>query len=642
MLKRPAGEDDPGAEHHGSSKKTKEKMGDGKQKCKHLLPGSAAQWRHQGHTPLRQSDSWDAQIIEHFDFRSECLGYHNGQDDVRQRCDGGYYCMLHCRFCPETRFEGFSHKFTHWKNPLACKSSGDEKRDGGLKKAPPFAHVFATQRSWHKFWRAVHELNDKVKSESDNEWVKDLAAKAHLFDNVRDSFSDAGLLSGDGPGADAEYGIIHKFEMASQLLEKYSGIRSKPKSRRKRQASEISASGDVPAGSAPRHSHVRNTAPMTAAGPSYEAPTTHDADIPAGSIIDTMYAAEEGSGGVCDGTLAGSANAARDKQVRTVIPPPPPPLTDAISQQPAEPSIPNGSLTCPPDNSASGSHDGVANVVAYNQSTVGSLDLMAFLENPDWDSGNVQAEQGTSSGGAAGGSSAQGQGPPASSLSHRPIFDMLLDAMARVHFRDQKDQEEWNNYDPDIDFEVGGEVELARVIGEYVIAGGLQSRVWDEFFDATHGHGRLYEHFRALRERPCSAATAISMSAIYIYWRVERELLCSSSLWRLLNRWQGDDIRGRLENISEALRQGSKGEEAVKQDLKAFFEQVHREIHRRLRDAIPRWSDCMLLRVLAVQARASRHAVLLMHRNAYTCMTWRIQDTSHSFHTRCKSPAHSK
>jgi hypothetical protein len=59
---------------------------------------------------------------------------------------------------------------------------------------------------------------------------------------------------------------------------------------------------------------------MTAAGPSHEAPTTHDADIAAGSNLGAMYAAEEGSGGVCDGTIACSANAALNKQVRTEIP----------------------------------------------------------------------------------------------------------------------------------------------------------------------------------------------------------------------------------------------------------------------------------------------------------------------------------
>jgi hypothetical protein len=114
--------------------------------------------------------------------------------------------------------------------------------------------------------------------------------------------------------------------------------------------------------------------------------------------------------------------------------------------------------------------------------------------------------------------------------------------------------------------ERGGEVELARGIGEY-LARGLQSRVWDKFFHATQGQARLYKHFRALRGRPYSAATVISMSAIYVYWRVEQQLL-DPTLRKLLDRWQGDDIRGHLEKILDSFSLQGMEEEAIKQELK--------------------------------------------------------------------------
>ena len=159
---------------------------------------------------------------------------------------------------------------------------------------------------------------------------------------------------------------------------------------------------------------------------------------------------------------------------------------------------------------------------------------------------------------------------------------MCLDAKSHVAFASPEDEQDWAQYNPQEDFERGGDVELARVIGQYLTR-GLRSQVWDEFFFASQGQARLYEHFRALRERPYSAATAISMSAIYVYWRVEQELL-DPTLRKHLDRWQGDEIRGYLEEILDSfLLQGAE-EEAVKQDLTKFYNKLHGEVCRRLQE----------------------------------------------------------
>jgi hypothetical protein len=49
-------------------------------------------------------------------------------------------------------------------------------------------------------------------------------------------------------------------------------------------------------------------------------------------------------------------------------------------------------------------------------------------------------------------------------------------------------------------------------------------------------------------------------------------------LRRLLEWWQGDDIRGYLEEILDSfLLQGAE-EEAVKQELKKFYNKLHLEV----------------------------------------------------------------
>ena len=53
---------------------------------------------------------------------------------------------------------------------------------------------------------------------------------------------------------------------------------------------------------------------------------------------------------------------------------------------------------------------------------------------------------------------------------------------------------------------------------------------------------------------------------------------------RLLEWWQGDDIRGYLEEILDSfLLQGAE-EEAVKPDLTKFYNKLHGEVCRRLQE----------------------------------------------------------
>jgi hypothetical protein len=269
-------------------------------------------------------------------------------------------------------------------------------------------------------------------------WVQDLTDKAHIFSKALDSFRVAGLLSGDGPGA--EYGIIDKFEKASWLFEAYPDAKTPPKRTGKRKSSE----SDDSRASTPD----RNVKPVIFPSPpsSPAASARRQLNLPDQFLPSPVYSDSSARNGVMAAYLI-------------------------------------------PDDPVS------ANELVDSVSENGGLDFY------DED----QAEQLIPCGGAAGGSSAQGQGPSASSLHHRPIFNMRLDAMSHVAFASPEDEQDWARYDPQEDFECGGEVELARVIGEYLTR-GLRSRVWDEFFLAIQGQSRLYEHFRALRERRTQSA----------------------------------------------------------------------------------------------------------------------------------------
>jgi len=54
-------------------------------------------------------------------------------------------------------------------------------------------------------------------------------------------------------------------------------------------------------------------------------------------------------------------------------------------------------------------------------------------------------------------------------LPHRPVFNLLFDAMTGVGFSSNADKDRWNDYDPTVDFERGGEVGLADVVGSFLL-----------------------------------------------------------------------------------------------------------------------------------------------------------------------------
>jgi len=51
---------------------------------------------------------------------------------------------------------------------------------------------------------------------------------------------------------------------------------------------------------------------------------------------------------------------------------------------------------------------------------------------------------------------------------HRPVFNLMLDAMTGVLFGSKADKDIWNGYDPAVDFERGREVGLADVVGSFL------------------------------------------------------------------------------------------------------------------------------------------------------------------------------
>jgi len=51
---------------------------------------------------------------------------------------------------------------------------------------------------------------------------------------------------------------------------------------------------------------------------------------------------------------------------------------------------------------------------------------------------------------------------------HRPVFNLMLDAMTGVLFGSKADEDRWNGYDPAVDFERGREVGLADVVGSFL------------------------------------------------------------------------------------------------------------------------------------------------------------------------------
>ena len=135
-------------------------------------------------------------------------------------------------------------------------------------------------------------------------------------------------------------------------------------------------------------------------------------------------------------------------------------------------------------------------------------------------------------------------------LARRPVFMLLVAAMTGAKFGSDADEKDWNMYDFDEDFERGGEVELANVVGAFLHPRTLRSDVLDRFYSATQQTSdALFDSLADLLFDSMSPAVNIIISAIYCYWRFERELL-HPGFQRQLSLWQGDEIRGGLLEIA--------------------------------------------------------------------------------------------
>ena len=168
-------------------------------------------------------------------------------------------------------------------------------------------------------------------------------------------------------------------------------------------------------------------------------------------------------------------------------------------------------------------------------------------------------------------------------VARRPVFMLLASAMTGVKFGSDADEKDWNMYDFDEDFERGGEVELANVVGAFLHTRTLRSDVLDRFYLATQQTSdALFDSFQYLAGMSISPAVNATISAIYCYWRFESELL-HPDFQRQLSLWRGDEIRGGLLEIISKWKQGA-DETSQKEALADIFEKMGREIRERLQE----------------------------------------------------------
>ena len=130
-------------------------------------------------------------------------------------------------------------------------------------------------------------------------------------------------------------------------------------------------------------------------------------------------------------------------------------------------------------------------------------------------------------------------------------------------------------------------MELATVIGFYLHGASLQSPNLDEFFLRSNAQAALeplFGHFEYLRGQAPTAGIAVSLSAIYCYWRVEIELQQHQAQ---LSRWRGAQVRGYLLDIVDRWRQGGLQDESLQEEIGQLLGTMSREITRRLRECSP-------------------------------------------------------
>ena len=158
-------------------------------------------------------------------------------------------------------------------------------------------------------------------------------------------------------------------------------------------------------------------------------------------------------------------------------------------------------------------------------------------------------------------------------VAQRPVFMLLASAMTGVKFGSDADEKDWNSYDFDVDFERGGEVELANVVGAFLHPRVLRSDVLDRFYSATQQTSdALFDSLADLLFDSVSPAVNTIISAIYCYWRFESELL-HPDFQRQLSLWRGDEIRGGLLEIARKWKAGA-DEMSTKKAIASVFEKM--------------------------------------------------------------------
>ena len=133
--------------------------------------------------------------VNHYTMIGRC----QGSKKDGKTCD--YKCMLQNAYLPLTQVRfasGKIFKFKSWTNPLACRNPGNVVRAARGQ--------VEGERSWHKFWFAVHHIGAHVGGQHHTSqdqlelWTCWLRAKANDFNSNMKDFKDAGLLVEGGLG----------------------------------------------------------------------------------------------------------------------------------------------------------------------------------------------------------------------------------------------------------------------------------------------------------------------------------------------------------------------------------------------------------------------------------------------------------